>query len=87
MQRFPEVGPLEWLGHGAIEIGDEVQHLVLEIVGGSEVASPQQLTDQDTQPQLDLIQPGRMLRRVVEDDATAAGAGSRHRGCRRSGKW
>ena len=68
MQRFAEVGPLEGLGHGAVEIGDEVQHLVPEVGDGSEVATPQQLTDQDTEPDLDLIQPRRMLGRVVKDD-------------------
>ena len=46
------VRPLERLGHGAIEVRDEGQHLVLEIVSGGEVASPQQLTDQYAQPKL-----------------------------------
>ena len=55
MQRLPEVGPLEWLGHGAVEVSDEVQHLNAQIVGGGEVASPQELADQDTQPKLHLF--------------------------------
>src|SRR5437879_5937277 len=63
------VGPLERLGHGAIEVRDEVQHLVPEIVSGGEVASPQQLTDQYAQPQLHLVQPRRVLGRVMEDDS------------------
>jgi hypothetical protein len=52
MQWLPEVGPLEGFGHRAIEVSDEVQHLVPKIVNGGEIASPQQLTDQDTQPKL-----------------------------------
>src|SRR5260370_42646264 len=68
MERLSLVRPFERLGHGAIEVLDESQHLVLEIVSGGEVASPQQLTDQDTQPKLHLIQPRRVLRRVMEDN-------------------
>src|SRR6266516_4961543 len=68
MEWLALVGPLERLGHGAIEVGDEVQHLVAEIVNGSKVASSQQLADQNTQPEFDLIQPGRVLRRVMEDN-------------------
>ena len=52
MEWLALVGPLERLGHGAIEVGDESQHLVLEIINGGEVASTQQLTDQDAQPKL-----------------------------------
>src|SRR5438105_4850635 len=61
-------GPLERLGHGAIEVRDEGQHLVPEIVSGGEVASPQQLTDQYAQPKLHLVQPRRVLRRVMKHD-------------------
>src|SRR6266536_5429780 len=68
MEWLSLVGPLERLGHGAIEVGDEVQHLVPEIVSGGEIASPQQLTDQYAQPKLHLVQPRRVLRRVMEDD-------------------
>ncbi len=68
MQWLSEVGPLEGFGHRAIEVSDEVQHVAPEIVSGGEIASPQQLADQDTQPKLDLVQPGRVLRRVMEDD-------------------
>ena len=52
MEWLSLVGPLERLGHGAIEVRDEGQHLVPEIVSGGEVASPQQLTDQYAQPKL-----------------------------------
>src|SRR6266851_920776 len=68
MEWLSLVGPLKRLGHGAIEVRDEGQHLVLEIVSGSKVASPQQLPDQYAQPKLHLIQPRRVLRRVMEDN-------------------
>src|SRR6516164_4973997 len=67
-KRLPLVGPLERLGHGAVEVRDEGQHLVAEIIGGGEVASPQQLANQNTEPLLHLVQPRRMLRRVMEDN-------------------
>ena len=51
MQWFPEVSPFEWFGHGAVEVGDEVQHFVPEVVSGRKVASSQQLPDQNTQPE------------------------------------
>src|SRR5437588_3917571 len=68
MEWLSLVGPLERLGHGAIDVRDEGQHLVPEIVSGGEVASPQQLPDQYAQPKLHLIQPRRVLRRVMEED-------------------
>src|SRR5207248_4316211 len=68
MEWLSLVRAFERLGHGAIEVRDESQHLVLEIVSGGEVASPQQLTDQYAQPKLHLIQPRRVLWRVMEDN-------------------
>ena len=73
MEWLTLVRPLERLGHGAIEVRDERQHLVLEIVSGGEVASPQQLTDQDTQPKFNLVQPRPVLRRVMEDHFVGRG--------------
>src|SRR5215469_15127522 len=67
MKWLSEVGPSEWFGHGAIEVGDEGQHFIAEIVSGGEVAASQNLTDQNAQPQLHLVQPRRVLRRVVKD--------------------
>src|SRR5947209_3314541 len=67
MQRLSEVGPFEWLGHRAIEVGDEVQDFSSQIFGGGEVAAPQELADQDTESKVHLIEPRRVLRRVVED--------------------
>ena len=42
-----------------------------QVLDGAEVAAPQELADQDAQPDLDLVHPGRVLGRVVEDDRVA----------------
>src|SRR3954447_14640838 len=44
------IGPLERLGHGPIEIGDEREHLVPQVVHAAEIAAPQQFADQDGEP-------------------------------------
>jgi hypothetical protein len=41
MERLALPGPFERLGHGAMEVRDEGQHLVPEVVNGGEVASAQ----------------------------------------------
>src|SRR3990172_12204883 len=68
-QRTTSVGPLERLRHGPIEIGDEVQYALLQIVYRSEVATLQQTPDQNAEPDLDLVQPRSVDRRVNEPDA------------------
>src|SRR5437870_8770005 len=35
-----QIGPFEWFGHRAIEVGDEVQDFGSQILGGGEVAAP-----------------------------------------------
>src|SRR6266566_4955215 len=83
MEWLSLVGPLERLGHGAIEVRDEIQDFVSEVVSGGEVASPQQLTDQYAQPKLHLVQPRRVLRRVMEDDAVRGVGQKRGSRCHR----
>jgi hypothetical protein len=39
MERLAEEGPLERLGHGAIEVSDEVENLSTEVVDGGEIAA------------------------------------------------
>jgi len=65
------VGPLEGLGHGAVEIFDERQHLASEVLNGAEVAATEEFANQDAEPDLHLIHPRGMLRGVVEDDRMA----------------
>src|SRR3954453_11376922 len=68
MKRFSEIGPLEWLGHRAIEVVDEGEYLRSQIFSGNEVAATEQLTHQNTEPDLHLVQPRCVLGRVVKDD-------------------
>ena len=49
------VGPLEGLSHGAVEVGDEGQHLVAQVGHGGEAPAAEQLADQDAQPEFDLV--------------------------------
>ena len=63
------VRPFEWLGHGTIVVFDEGQDLGFQIGQGGEVTSAKQLASQNAEPDFDLIHPGSMFRRVVEDDA------------------
>ena len=64
----PARGPLDGFGHRLIVVGDEGQDLVTQIVQRDEIASLEQLAHQNTQPDLDLVHPGGMLRRVVQHD-------------------
>ena len=60
-QRPAGVGPLERLGHGPIEVVDEIQDPLFQVVHRSKTSPFEQAPHQDTKPQLDLIQPGSML--------------------------
>ena len=68
-QCFAQVGPFEWLGHGAIVVFDKGQDLGFQIGQGDEVTSAKQLTSQNAEPDFDLIHPGSMFGCVVEDNA------------------
>ncbi len=52
------VGPLEGLGHGAIVVSNEGEHLRLEILQRGEGAAPEQLAGQNRES--DLSEPMRM---------------------------
>src|SRR4051812_27501874 len=62
-------GPLEGLGHHLVEIRNEVQNLGSQICLGGKTAAANDPPDQDAEPDLHLVQPRRMLRRVDEADA------------------
>jgi len=62
------IGPLEGLGHGAVEVVDEGEHFGFEIRDGEKTGAAQQLAHQDAEPDLDLIHPRGVLGGVVEDD-------------------
>src|SRR4051812_23897974 len=61
------VGPFERPG-GAIVVVDEGQHLGGEVVDRGEGASAEELAGEDREPDLDLVEPGAVVRGVVEDD-------------------
>src|SRR5207248_8070429 len=67
----------ERLGHRAIVIGDEGAYLGAQIVARGERAALEQLAHEDAQPDLDLVEPGAVLGRVVEHDAVAGVAQER----------
>src|SRR3954466_3316946 len=64
-------GPLERLGEGAVEVGDEGFDARLQVLLRGEAGAAQQLAHEDGEPDLDLVQPGRMLGGEVKADAVA----------------
>src|SRR5436853_5481736 len=70
-ERLAGHGPLERLGKGAVEVGDEGFDARLQVVLGGEAGAPQQLAHEDGEPDLDLVEPGGMLGREVTADAVA----------------
>ena len=71
MERFLPIGPFKGLGHRGIEIVHKSQHSGLQIRNGGETGALQKLTNQNTEPHLNLIHPGGMFRRVVEHNPMA----------------
>src|SRR5688572_17751325 len=64
------VGPFEGSG-GAIVVVDEGQDPGREVVDGGEGAATEELAGEDREPDFDLVEPGAMVGRVVEDDTVA----------------
>src|ERR1051325_9394781 len=62
------IGPLEGSGLGAIVVRDEGERLGGEVLDGGEGAAAEELAGEDRQPDLDLVEPGAVVGRVVEDD-------------------
>ena len=61
LQRFALISPFEGFSHRAIEVIDEFKDAGFELSFADEIGSSEQLTNQDTEPNLDLIEPGTML--------------------------
>ena len=70
-------GPLEWLGKGAVEVGDEGLDTRLQLLLGTEAGPPQQLAHEDGEPDLDLVEPRGMFGRKMKADAVAGVAQER----------
>jgi pimeloyl-ACP methyl ester carboxylesterase len=56
-ERFSGVGPAEGLGHGGVEVGDELLDPGPQHVFAGEVATADELPHQDGKPDFDLIEP------------------------------
>src|SRR5512143_3520382 len=68
-ERLSGEGPPERFGESLVEEGDEGFDPGLEVILGDEAGSAQELSDQDREPDFDLVEPGRMPRCGVEGDA------------------
>src|SRR5947199_8580512 len=64
-------GPFEGLGHHLVEVLNEVQNLRSQVFLGGKTAAADDAPDQDAEPDLHLVQPRAVLRRVDEADAVA----------------
>jgi hypothetical protein len=64
-------GPAEGSGLGAIPMADEAQDIVSERRHALEAAIAQDPSLQDAEPDLDLVDPGGVQRRVDEAEATS----------------
>src|SRR5512141_1886850 len=70
-KRFPFHGPAEWFRHGGVEVCDEIFDPPPEMILRREIAAPEQLSDQDREPDFDLVDPRRVLWCEMEGDAVA----------------
>ena len=71
LERPGGVEPLDRLGHGPVEVVDELQDPPPEVFQRHETRPAQQLADQGAEPDLHLVQPRAVLRRVHEPDPMA----------------
>ena len=63
------IGPGEGVGHRGVVIPDEFLYLRLQICYGREVASAYQLPVDDSEYDLDLVEPRTVLRKVDETNS------------------
>src|SRR5262245_41738388 len=64
-------GPAKRLGPNLVEVVDEVEDLGAQVLLGGKAASADNAADQDTEPNLNLIQPRGVLGGVNKADAMA----------------
>jgi len=69
LQRVPAEFPTEGVGSFLVPKGDESEESCAQLVLGVKVAMSQALTVHDAEEQLHLVDPRRVLGRVVEDKA------------------
>ena len=61
--------PFEGFSHSLIVVVDKSQNLLLEMFEGGKGAASQQLTDENTEPNFDLVKPRAMFGGVMKDNA------------------
>ncbi len=65
---FSRVCPCEWMGHRGVVVGHEFSELRFEVGHTVEVSAPQELSMNDTEDDLDLIEPRAVFWKVDEAD-------------------
>src|SRR5439155_4438549 len=68
-ERFCFHGPAEGLGHGSIEVGDELFDFGAQCFLAGEITATEQLSHQDGEPDFDLVEPRGVSGGEVESDA------------------
>jgi hypothetical protein len=68
-KRFRFHGPAEGLGHGSVEVGDELLDLGTQVFLADEISAAEELSHQDREPEFDLVEPRGVSGREVEGDA------------------
>ena len=61
LQSLSLVGPLERLGHGVIEVVNELQQPLAQVVQGVKTGAPKGLSTEDGKPDFDLVEPRTVL--------------------------
>ena len=84
MQWIAGESPAEWPGALAIPRGDELFYRRAEFVGRAEATVAQTMALENAEEQLHLVDPGRVLRRVMEDGAVIVAGVWRLQRCRRA---
>jgi len=70
-QQASVAGPAVWLGHGFIIVFDESQEAVLQILERGKRSVAGKFLPQGSKPDLDLVEPTAVLRRVDETNTMA----------------
>src|SRR5215467_9961185 len=68
-ERFCFHGPSKWLGHGLVEVGDELFNFGTQHLLAGEIAASEELSHQDGKPDFDLVEPRGVSGCEVEGDA------------------
>ncbi len=67
-QRFPDVGPAKRLGERLVKEGDELKEALFERLGGGKAPPPEPSPGQDSEPDLDRVEPSAVPGGIDEPD-------------------